>query len=63
MIITDFVGRIVVIPATGDCVSGDNGVSVTAHELGHSFNLEHDFRDDSYILKSGLEGFSTIVRH
>ena len=51
--ITDFGGRIVVIPATGDCVSGDNGVSVTAHELGHSFNLEHDFRDDSYIMSYG----------
>ena len=51
--ITDLGGRIIVIPATGDCVSGDNGESVTAHELGHGFNLEHDFRDDSYIMSYG----------
>ena len=51
--ITDFGGRIVVIPAQGDCVAGDNGVSVTAHELGHSFNLDHDFRDDTYIMSYG----------
>ena len=48
--LSDFNGRMVVIPANGNCVSGDRSVYLIAHELGHAFNLEHDFRDDSYIM-------------
>ena len=28
-------------------------VDTTAHELGHAFGLEHDFRDDAYIMSYG----------
>ena len=38
-----------VIPASGSCFATD----VTAHELGHAFGLEHDFRDDVYIMSYG----------
>ena len=46
-------GRMAIVPASGDCVQGDRGIYLIAHELGHSFNLEHDFRDDSYIMSYG----------
>ena len=49
----DFNGRMVIIPAGGDCVAGDKGIPLISHELGHSFNLEHDFRDDTYIMSYG----------
>ena len=38
-----------IIPASGSCFSLD----VTAHELGHALGLEHDFRDDAYIMSYG----------
>ena len=37
----------VLIPASGGCFDGAYGVDVTAHELGHSFGLAHDFRTDT----------------
>ena len=51
--IAQFDGGPVMVPATGDCVQGDHGVDLIAHELGHALNLEHDFRDDSYIMSYG----------
>lgn len=41
------------IPASGECLTGEGGVTLIAHELGHAFNLEHDFRDDSYFMSYG----------
>ena len=38
-----------VIPASGACFN----VGITAHELGHTFGLEHDFRDDAYLMGYG----------
>ena len=38
-----------IIPASGSCFN----LGVTAHELGHAFGLEHDFRDDAYIMSYG----------
>ena len=46
-------GGYAVIPASGRCFDGEIGTSVTAHELGHAFGLEHDFRDDTYIMSYG----------
>ena len=40
-------------PASGDCVSSEAGIALIAHELGHSFNLEHDFRDPTDIMSYG----------
>ena len=51
--IARFDGGPVMIPATGDCVQGDYGIDLIAHELGHALNLEHDFRDESYIMSYG----------
>ena len=46
-------GGYAVIPASGDCFDGEAGTIVTAHELGHAFGLDHDFRDDRYIMSYG----------
>ena len=46
-------GGYAVIPASGQCFEGETGTYVTAHELGHAFGLEHDFRDDTYIMSYG----------
>ena len=42
-----------VIPASGVCFEGAYGVVVAAHELGHAFGLEHDFRSDAYLMSYG----------
>ncbi len=42
-----------IVPASGDCMKDDNGVVLIAHELGHTFNLVHDFRNDSHIMSYG----------
>ena len=39
----------VIIPASGSCFDWDTA----AHELGHAFELQHDFRDDAYIMSYG----------
>ena len=46
-------GGYAVIPASGVCFEGPNGVTVTAHELGHAFGLEHDFRNAAYLMSYG----------
>ena len=42
-------GREFIIPASGHCFN----VLTTAHELGHAFGLDHDFRNDTYIMSYG----------
>ncbi len=44
-------GGLAVIPAAGDCFN----VGVTAHELGHAMGLDHDFRDDTYLMAYGSQ--------
>ena len=44
-----------VVPASGDCFVGDHGVDTAAHELGHAFGLDHDFRDDTYLMSYGSD--------
>ncbi len=39
-----------IIPASGMCFD----INVTAHELGHTFGLEHDFRSDAYLMSYGV---------
>ena len=47
--VASFNHGISIIPASGHCF---NAVSA-AHELGHAFGLQHDFRDDTYIMSYG----------
>ena len=47
-------GGYAVIPASGPCFNGAYGVIVAAHELGHTFGLEHDFRNDAYVMSYGV---------
>ena len=44
-------GGLAVIPASGNCFT----VGVTAHELGHAFGLEHDFRKETYLMGYGSQ--------
>lgn len=37
-------------------VAGDFSWKIAAHELGHTFGLNHDFRDDSYLMSYGNIG-------
>ena len=37
------------IPADGGCFN----VTAAAHELGHTFHLPHDYRNDSYLMSQG----------
>ncbi len=46
-------GGYAVVPASGRCFDAEAGTVVTAHELGHAFGLEHDFRDDAYLMSYG----------
>ena len=41
------------VPASGSCFVGDHGFETAAHELGHAFGLDHDFRDDAYMMSYG----------
>ena len=42
-----------IVPASGSCFVGDHGFETTAHELGHAFGLQHDFRNSAYVMSYG----------
>ena len=42
-------GREFIMPASGGCFD----LPLAAHELGHTFGLDHDFRNDAYIMSYG----------
>ena len=42
-------GQEITIPASGNCFN----IRLVAHELGHSFGLAHDFRDDAHVMSYG----------
>ena len=42
-------GGIALIPASGHCFN----ISITAHELGHAFGLDHDFSNNTYLMSYG----------
>ena len=44
-------GGTAVIPASGVCFDA----SIAAHELGHAFGLEHDFREEMYLMGYGSQ--------
>ena len=46
-------GGEVLIVNSNICSTGEYGSYVAAHELGHAFGLQHDFRDDSHIMSYG----------
>ena len=48
--ISYYLGGPVIVPANGVCFRDRLGYILIAHELGHAFNLEHDFRDSSYLM-------------
>ena len=45
---------IAIVPASGGCFEGDFGRYVVAHELGHAFGLQHDFRNSAYLMSYGI---------
>ena len=44
-------GGLVVMPASGRCFTP----GIAAHELGHTFSLVHDYRDDAYLMGLGTQ--------
>ena len=44
-----------IMPASGDCFDRNFGVSTAAHELGHAFGLDHNFRDSAYMMSYGTQ--------
>ena len=48
-------GGYAIVPSETILVPSERGWIVTAHELGHAFGLQHDFRDDAYIMSYGRQ--------
>ena len=46
-------GPFALVRSVGACFTTDSGFLVAAHELGHTFGLLHDFRNDSLLMSYG----------
>ena len=44
-------GRLAIVYASGPCA----GLGTTAHELGHTFGLGHDYREKDYVMNHGAK--------
>ncbi len=49
-------GGLALMPASGPCFS----IRVAAHELGHTFGLNHDFRSDAKLVESEIFNFTHL---
>ena len=47
------VGGRALVSTYADCLSEGEGAELIAHELGHTFGLFHDFRDNTYLMSYG----------
>ena len=46
-------GPFTLIKSNDECLTTDYGFQVAAHELGHTFGLQHDFSNDTYLMSYG----------
>ena len=46
-------GHFTLVRSVDECFTTDYGFLVAAHELGHTFGLQHDFRDNSLLMSYG----------
>ena len=56
-------GGFVLFPSETALFPSERGWVVTAHELGHAFGLQHDFRDDAYIMSYGRQPDALSMCH
>ena len=46
-------GHFTLVRSLDECFTTNYGFLIAAHELGHTFGLQHDFRNDTYLMSYG----------